>query len=62
MKVVSGTEIEKINDSFYEEYTKLKSLLFAGYDKRTIDDKAVKVAVDKCIIELKRFNNLSRIS
>ena len=61
MKIVSGSEIENINDSFYEEYSKLKTLLFFGYEHRKVDEKQIKVAVDKCIIELKRFTKLTTI-
>jgi len=59
MKKVSGSEIEFINDSFHDEYVKLKKLLFNSESIRNIDEKQIKVAVDKCIIELKRFNKLT---
>lgn len=59
MKKVSGSEIELINDSFQEEYVKLTKLLFIGNEVREVEEKQIKVNVDKCIIELKRFNKLT---
>jgi len=59
MKKVSGSEIESINDSFQEEYVKLTKLLFIGNEVREVEEKQIKVNVDKCIIELKRFNKLT---
>ena len=61
MKKVSGSEIESINDSFQEEYEKLMKLLFFGNDVRQVDEKQIKVTIDKCIIELKRFNRLTTL-
>ena len=59
MKKVSGSEIELINESFQEEYVKLTKLLFIGNEVREVEEKQIKVIVDKCIIELKRFNKLT---
>lgn len=59
MKKVSGTEIEKINDAFNIEYSKLTALLFnQSNDIREVDIEIIKPQVDKCIIELRRFKHL----
>ena len=59
---ISGTEVEKINDSFHLEYEKLKSLLLnESNDIREIDIDNIKPQVDKCIIELRRFKHLKVI-
>lgn len=59
---VSGTEIEKIRDEFDIEFAKLISLLYSeSDDKREIDINEIKVYVDKCILDLKRFKSLKPI-
>lgn len=59
MKKVSGTEIERINDAFNVEYSKLTALLFnQSNDIREVDIESIKPQVDKCIIELRRFKHL----
>ena len=59
---ISGTEAEKINDSFHLEYEKLKSLLLnESNDIREIDIDNIKPQVDKCIIDLLRFKHLKEI-
>jgi len=61
MKTVKGSEIENIYDSFNEEYEKLTKLLLFGNEVRKVNEKLIKVSVDKCIIELKRFTKLTAV-
>jgi len=59
---ISGTEIERINDNFNVEYSKLTSLLFnESNDIREVDMDRIKPQVDKCIIDLLRFKHLKEI-
>lgn len=60
--MISGTEVEKINDNFHLEYVQLTSLLFnKSNDIREVDMDSIKPQVDKCIIELRHFKYLKAI-